>query len=326
MMTLLVFKEHLREFYNKYEVYITPVYKFLSTFIILTIMNQRIGFMPQLKQNGVVLSISLLSAIIPQSLTVLLICLFTLMHIFTLSLELALVLAVVFIVMYILYFRFVPKEALVVIWLPVLAFLKIPYVMPIVMGLVGTPLSIVSVAFGTILYFIMNYVGSNTAVINNVASSESVQKINTLVNGLMDNAMLPLTLLTFSLVVVVVYVIRRMSVDHSWRIAIIIGTVINMVVMLVGNLKLELTQQNPVSWIVAGNLISMLLAFLLQFFVLSLDYSCTEYAQFEDDEYYYYVKAVPKITVTAPQVNVKRINAQKTKVQKKKTDKTDYYK
>ncbi len=320
MMTLLVFKEHLREFYNKYEVYITPVYKFLSTFIILTILNQHIGFMSQLKQSGVVLSISLLSAIIPQSLTVLIICLVMLMHIFTLSLELALVLAVILIMMYILYLRFVPKEALVVFWLPVLAFLKIPYVMPIVMGLVGTPLSIVSVAFGTVLYFIMNYVGSNTAVINNVAASESVQKINTLVNGLMDNAMLPLTLLTFSLVVVVVYVIRRMSVDHSWRIAIITGTVINMVVMLVGNLKLDLTQQNPVSWIVAGNLISMLLAFLLQFFVLSLDYSCTEHAQFEDDEYYYYVKAVPKITVTAPQVKVKRINAQKTKVQKRKAN------
>jgi hypothetical protein len=33
-----------------------------------------------------------------------------------------------------------------------------------------------------------------------------------------------------------------------------------------------------------------------------------EHAQFEDDVYYYYVKAVPKVTVTMSQVNVKHIN------------------
>ena len=31
------------------------------------------------------------------------------------------------------------------------------------------------------------------------------------------------------------------------------------------------------------------------------------------DEYYYYVKAVPKINVVAPEMNVKRINAQRKK-------------
>jgi len=30
-----------------------------------------------------------------------------------------------------------------------------------------------------------------------------------------------------------------------------------------------------------------------------------------EDDYYYYVKAVPKINVTAPQINVKRFNTQK---------------
>ena len=42
-----------------------------------------------------------------------------------------------------------------------------------------------------------------------------------------------------------------------------------------------------------------------------MDYSRTEKVQFEDDEYYYYVKAVPKMTVAAPAKTVKRINAQR---------------
>ena len=51
----------------------------------------------------------------------------------------------------------------------------------------------------------------------------------------------------------------------------------------------------------------------MQFFVFSVDYSRTEHTQFEDDEYYYYVKAVPKMNVAAPEMNVKRINAQRRK-------------
>ena len=50
---------------------------------------------------------------------------------------------------------------------------------------------------------------------------------------------------------------------------------------------------------------------IYQFFVFAVDYSRTEYTQFEDDDYYYYVKAVPKIAVSAPDVKVRRINARK---------------
>ena len=37
---------------------------------------------------------------------------------------------------------------------------------------------------------------------------------------------------------------------------------------------------------------------MIQFFFFSLDYSRTERLQFEDDEYYYYVKAIPKAMVS----------------------------
>ena len=35
-----------------------------------------------------------------------------------------------------------------------------------------------------------------------------------------------------------------------------------------------------------------------------LDYTAVEHVQFEDDDYYYYVKAVPKIDVAMPTMNV----------------------
>ena len=54
--------------------------------------------------------------------------------------------------------------------------------------------------------------------------------------------------------------------------------------------------------------IAMCAACLFQFFRCIIDYTGVEYVEFEDDDYYYYVKAVPKASVTIPEKTVKRIN------------------
>ena len=61
----------------------------------------------------------------------------------------------------------------------------------------------------------------------------------------------------------------------------------------------------------AERLVARYLGVGMMISIFSLDYSRTEYVQFEDDEYYYYVKAVPKISIAVPQKKVKKINAQK---------------
>ena len=40
-----------------------------------------------------------------------------------------------------------------------------------------------------------------------------------------------------------------------------------------------------------------------------MDYNRAEKVQFEDDEYYYYVKAVPKVTYPVSRKRVKKINS-----------------
>ena len=60
-----------------------------------------------------------------------------------------------------------------------------------------------------------------------------------------------------------------------------------------------------------GIVASVVIALIYQFFVFAVDYTRTEYLQYEDDDYYYYVKAVPKLTVSAPDVKVQRIYSRK---------------
>ena len=52
---------------------------------------------------------------------------------------------------------------------------------------------------------------------------------------------------------------------------------------------------------------------IVEFFAFHVDYSRAEKVQFEDDEYYYYVRAIPKITVATPSKTVKKINTAKKK-------------
>jgi hypothetical protein len=49
---------------------------------------------------------------------------------------------------------------------------------------------------------------------------------------------------------------------------------------------------------IIGNIVALLIGFVLEFLFMDLDYERTEQIQFEDDDYYYYVKAVPKVTVS----------------------------
>ena len=79
-----------------------------------------------------------------------------------------------------------------------------------------------------------------------------------------------------------------------------------MIVVVIG--KIAMHVDAPYVTVIIGTIVSVLLTLVLEFFVFAVDYSRTERLQFEDDEYVYYVKAVPKVTVAAPEKTVKRIN------------------
>ena len=70
-------------------------------------------------------------------------------------------------------------------------------------------------------------------------------------------------------------------------------------------------RDSSIGGVILGSLAAIAMAMVVQFFKFNLDYSRTEKVQFEDDEYYYYVKAVPKMTVATPEKKVKKITTQR---------------
>lgn len=105
---------------------------------------------------------------------------------------------------------------------------------------------------------------------------------------------------------VIVYIIRKMSIEHAWAVAIIFGILFEAVGMIAGDMVLGISGKTIT--ILVGSIISCVIAFVIQFLFFNLDYSRTERLQFEDDEYYYYVKAVPKAIVAGTDKKVTRFS------------------
>lgn len=317
MTTLLVMKQILMTLYSKYEVYITPFLKFVLALISLLLINSRIGYMDSIDKMTVVLIVALMCSFMPMNFIVVISALFTLLHLYSFSLECAVVVGVGFLLMFLLYLRFSPKDTLVVVLLPVCFLLRIPYVVPLAMGLIGTPASVVSVACGVITYYMIHYVAQNVSVIAAMADeeTETAAKFRFIIDGILKNREMVVIIAAFAITVVIVYLIRRLSIDYAWTIAMAAGIVVDIMVLLVGDLMFDTNV--ALFGVIFGNIVSFLLVLALQFFVFNVDYSRTEKVQFEDDEYYYYVKAVPKVVVSKPDKKVKKINSQRTKTVQK---------
>lgn len=309
MTALLELRENLKKIYSRNEAFILPVIKFLLSFIVLSIINGKMGYMTKLDNMAIVLIVSLLCSFLPTGFMAFFAMMFAVLHMYALSIETAAVGLVVFLLLYLLFLRFTAKEALVVVLTPVLCMLKLPYVMPVAMGLIGTPASCVSVGCGVVVYYLLQTVITTAPTINSMGAEEATAKLRLLIDGMLGNKAMLVMIAAFAITVIVVYLIRRMSVDHSWTIAMVAGVMIEVMILLVGDLMYD-TNLSIVSALL-GAVVTLIACKIIEFFRFCLDYSRTEKVQFEDDEYYYYVKAVPKMTVAAPTNTVKKINTQR---------------
>ena len=234
-----------------------------------------------------------------------------LLHLYALSIECAAIGLVLFLVLFLLYFRFSPKDTLAVILTPICTAMGIPYVVPLTMGLVGTPASAVSVACGVIVSSFIKHMSDSATAISSMETEDMAAKFRFVIDGLINNKEMILMIVAFSVTVILVYFIKRLAIDYAWTIAIAAGALADMMILLVGDLVFD--TNGSIAMLIVGTIVSVLAAKVVEFFVFSVDYSRTEKVQFEDDEYYYYVKAIPKINVAAPSRTVKKINSHKRK-------------
>lgn len=318
MTDLLEMREKIKLFYSRFESFILPVVKFLLAFIVLNTLNGRMGYMTQLEGRiaqldniAVVLIVSLMCSFLPTGAIVFFSVVFSLLYMYALSIEVALVGLCMYLVLFLLFFRFSPKDSLVVVLTPLLFTLRIPYVIPIAVGLVCGPASIVSVVCGIGVYYLLLTVTDNASAISTMSDSLATAKLRLVIDGVLRNREMLVIMAAFAVTALAVYLIRRLSIDYSWTIAMVSGALIDIVILLIGDLLYDINIS--LGSVLLGTVLALAAAKIIEFFRFCVDYSRTEKVQFEDDEYYYYVKAVPKMTVSVSEKTVKKINTQRTR-------------
>lgn len=306
MTVLLELKEKLKTLYTNYSYIVLPVAKFVLAMVVFLSISRTIGFFSLFENIFVLLILALICCLLPVNATVAAAGILVVGHSYALGIEVAAFAVILLLVLAIFFLRFVSRDGLALILTPLAFGLGIPCAAAIGYGLKRKPSAAVAVGCGTIVYYFLALLKEKSTIIQGTESSEIVTRIQLLLDGIIKNQALMLNLLALLIVLILVYAVRRMDMDYAWRIAIGVGVVVYLAVMISGGLFMDI--QTSMAMVIVGALASGLVSLVLEFFLLSVDYSRVERLEYEDDEYVYYVKAVPKMTITTARRQIKTIS------------------
>uniref|UniRef100_UPI004057040D hypothetical protein n=1 Tax=Agathobacter sp. TaxID=2021311 RepID=UPI004057040D len=309
MTKVIELKDKIFKFCSAYEIYLVPAGKFILALTLFCFINGSIGFMAKISTLPVALLLALVCCLFPLGMTMMVAGGLVLANLYVLSLEVALMALLIFMVIYFLYFRFTPKDGVFTLLTPILFKLNIPYILPVSTGLFRNAYSVISVICGTVAFYFIDGIYQNVSTL--VAEGTQSEKMTVTATQLLSNKEMYLTIGVFVITSAVVYIIRRLSIDHAWKIAVISGILIQISGLLAGYMVFSISGRTAV--MIVGNIVSLLIGFVLEFIFLGLDYERTERVQFEDDEYYYFVKAVPKKMISSADKQVKQFSFERKK-------------
>ena len=285
-------KDKCKELYADYDIVIRPVLKFGLAVLSFLVINNELGYLSALNNLFVLMILAVICAILPLNGIVLIGTLLIVAHCFGLGIEVGGFALVLYLLMMLLYFRFVPKDALAMLLTPVAYFCHIPPVVPMSLGQIRGPISALSVVFGIVSW---QFVRSVPEVIEPLKSAPDVSLLDVLQampNMLITKEMV-FEIIIAVVVMLIVVSIRRLGGNHSYEKAIVAGAIVYLVLQLFGGRILGV-EVNPGSVIIA-TIGSLLISYFLMLFYFSADYKASENVEFEDDRYYYRVRVIPKL-------------------------------
>lgn len=314
MTALLEFKQRLKQFYGRYEMIFQPIVKFAVALLYFMWINANMGYMAQLDSIFVILILALVCCILPSGVTTYAGVALMIAHGYALSMEVAAFIAVLFLFMLILFLRFSAGRNIVVAITPLAFAFDLPVLLPIGGGLLSSATAAFPAGCGVVMYYFIRLIRNNAEMLAS-AETDVMLKITVLADGIVQNWGMWLTVAAVVIVLVLVNIIRTRSWDYAWRISIIAGGIAYVLIMYIGGASVGV-QLNMISLIIYAA-VSVVVGIILEFFVFGGDYTRTEHLSYEDDEYYYYVKAVPKATVATSERSIKKINAEPEKEERK---------
>ena len=317
MTALLELKQRIKNLYSQYEIYILPVLRFVLAMVYFIWINTNMGYMKQIDNIFIVLILALICSILPSGVMIFVGFALMVAHGYALGIEVAGFMLVLILFMAILFLRFSSDNNLVLVFTPLSFGFSVPTLLPIGSGLLCNAFSALPAGCGVIIYYFIRFIRVQHKVLENpdVAIAD---KLKLLTDGIVQNWGMWITVIAFIAVILLVNLIRTRSFDYAWRIAIVTGAVVYIVIMVFGSMFMSVSTE--LAGIILSGVAAIIIGFVIEFFELGVDYSRTELTQFEDDEYIYYVKAVPKALVSESKKSVKKFTPNSKVVEEVRLD------
>ncbi len=305
MDQILLIRDYLISFEKRYEVFIVTILKFLVGFMVFSLVNDlgysrpEFAFLfkpPYDLTYKLVLALAFTVMPLTFGFTIMML---NIVIMFSAFIEISAFIFVALSAIIFLYVRLAPKESAIILVTLFAFYFKLPFFVPLFAGMYMGLTSIIPITIGIFLwtfypvvFTMVNDIG--TAGMNFLDWPGILSQIYKLTLSTMSiNIYWVFTAFIFALVVVAVYAISRLSLNHSRDMGLGMGFV---VILISSFLPIAPNHLNTgLLEAIFGAVLCYGFVRLIMFFDLALDYSRVEYVQFQDNDNYYYVKVVPKI-------------------------------
>ena len=291
MTGLLIFREHLKKLYTRADIYILPALRFVIALFVFLQINSHFGYFEMFDNVFVVLVFAIICALLPFNGTIVIGMIMIVLNCFAISMEVGLFALALYMLLLILILRFVSTESFAVLIAPFSFMYFFSAAVAVSLGLTRRIVSAVTGACAVIsVYFLKMLPG--LAALKEKSDISGLEMLRKMLNDLLGNQEMILYIIVFVAVILVVHMLHSMLTKYGWSLSIIAGCAAYLLLLLLGSAVLGI--RIDIAGLVINVLISAGICFMISFFLYSVDYKGSRRVQFEDDEYYYYVTAIPK--------------------------------
>ena len=312
MARLVYLKENIKYYYQKYAQYVDPTMKFLFSFVALSLFQMMFPYDHAVSRPVIFLLVSVVQAFLPMSFLYFSASAFVMLNLWKTSIEISLVFCILFLLCLLFFVRVDSRYSFIIVLTPLLFFLKLEYFLPVLLGMTIGINGILPAVGGILIYYFSLYTKDAIVLLTTSSGSELGVGMSRIINLLIIDKTLLVMLVTFSLVIFISTLLYQLFHEKAWMFSIIIGNVSMVLILLSGRLIFELNYS--ILRVFLEGFFAMGLAVVVQFFEGIGDFSRIEKVSFEDDEYIYYVKAVPKIKVSQSEHNVTNIKSEEGEI------------
>ena len=305
MDTILTVRNRIRDVLREYDEIVTPVLKFIWAMVVFISLKSIFGYFDFFNEWLVIILLSVIFAIIDQRFMFFAVGIITTFHVYNVSMELGILYGVFFFAMYCVYIRFFPEMAYAIMLSLIACQIGMPAAVPFIVALTAGIGGMVPAAFGIVLYYLSVAVRDLKGQIDSLADISEVDTIKYLLDNVIKNKEMLALIIVTAVTIAIIYIISRIPFKFSKLISVGTGAVIYIVAQLMVESAFSLS--GDIAMTIVGALIGVVVGVVILCYRGIFDYKHTEHVQFEDDDYYYYVKAVPKIDPEKRRLKGRRI-------------------